>query len=1033
METYSDSIVVRLKVLSLEVRSWIRCLIFNQGADANGEQLALRTDVADLGPLGAQLLALACGAAELVYCECFSQKKLEDKRQAFDELCQRRPSEVAESLWLATQRYFLASARLECGSRLSPEDWRRCQEAFEESVALVGLTANPGPTGLGCAFGPADRITYITDVEGHWAYFCNFVDLAKGVKFVTAGDHRDARHAADLELELQDGWHFVFGGDSCDKGPGTLRFLEAMVRLKRKYPSRVHLLIGNRDANKLRWTAELDEAELDRFDAVPPAYWVPERARVSHAQHLRSLAASEEGCGEDDVTQEMIELRNTKANKLKYMLKYDMGSDGEFEFRRQELAHLREIPESEISDAEVVESYEAQMRPGGWMYEFLHLAQLGVILGDALFVHGQIIGNQFPPDQVRGADADSVACCLGVVPDRTELVEDVHQWLEELNAWYYRQLEDWRRRPLWETRPTLATYESWSARGGAELVAYGCPGCRVPTVVYCRWLTPRGMPLRYPQELVRRLERAGLRFVVVGHTPHGNVPTVIPNSGVTVIMGDTSFSQLKANVAYSGDNRGTAVSEVMLVGGRCMVRGLTEDERIVDYAVEPSEPLEEGLRRTRRSVILPADKESDPFVGHMQSHILAHKQFFVKARLPPAPGVPDAHYLLAHIDGFRYDYALLSPEEVASGLSGDLTMPIVKRTVSTTGVCFGHSFEGTDADHLLAYLFAELDRDGDGMVVKKELLTAFTDKLTRDALLWSFPGMSIDDIIKLMDKDHDGGISLAELRGAVETASLVRKIVDRGGIQFSAILEDDVTLVVAASTPGDTFPDALGPFVLRATRHIRPADLRIYLRQRAPSFASSANAVGDSECEVEASTLQVGSLSEALPLLPHVTAGAALRSYVTQAAILPALCDRLKAAGAPAETEYVAWCYPFIHDWDAVHSGGDALDPDLAMLRFGAFVAYGADPQVPIGLISVTPFGWVAAEEASSACVLRFGTANRLAEPVLQELVREDRLHPVTFRHMVEAGATDFCWVGSSSTSEGAPFAGYFAYVGNIL
>lgn len=42
---------------------------------------------------------------------------------------------------------------------------------------------------------------------------------------------------------LQDDWHFVFGGDTCDKGPGSLRCLQALVSLKRRYPDRVHLLI----------------------------------------------------------------------------------------------------------------------------------------------------------------------------------------------------------------------------------------------------------------------------------------------------------------------------------------------------------------------------------------------------------------------------------------------------------------------------------------------------------------------------------------------------------------------------------------------------------------------------------------------------------------------------------------------------------------------------------------------------------------------------------------------------------------------
>ena len=61
----------------------------------------------------------------------------------------------------------------------------------------------------------------------------------------------------------------------------------------------------------------------------------------------------------------------------------------------------------------------------------------------------------------------------------------------------------------------------------------------------------------------------------MGHTPHGNCPTVIPHQGLTVLMGDTSYSNMKADQAYSGDNRGDAVCEIVVDGDRCVVRGRT--------------------------------------------------------------------------------------------------------------------------------------------------------------------------------------------------------------------------------------------------------------------------------------------------------------------------------------------------------------------------------------------------------------------------------------------------------------------------
>ena len=60
------------------------------------------------------------------------------------------------------------------------------------------------------------------------------------------------------ELELtSDKAHFVFGGDAVDKGVGDIRICRELVALKKKYPSRVGLLLGNRDLNKLRYATHV--------------------------------------------------------------------------------------------------------------------------------------------------------------------------------------------------------------------------------------------------------------------------------------------------------------------------------------------------------------------------------------------------------------------------------------------------------------------------------------------------------------------------------------------------------------------------------------------------------------------------------------------------------------------------------------------------------------------------------------------------------------------------------------------------------
>ena len=65
----------------------------------------------------------------------------------------------------------------------------------------------------------------------------------------------------------------------------------------------------------------------------------------------------------------------------------------------------------EVSDEEVMQSYEDSVAEGGLMREYMLLSEIACILGTTLFVHGQLIGNHFScsPDGV----AWSVGCVSG--------------------------------------------------------------------------------------------------------------------------------------------------------------------------------------------------------------------------------------------------------------------------------------------------------------------------------------------------------------------------------------------------------------------------------------------------------------------------------------------------------------------------------------------------------------------------------------------------------------------------------------------
>jgi len=838
----------------------------------------------------------------------------------------------------------------------------------------------------------AQRIAYVCDVEGHWDFFCNFVELCEGVKFKLPGnDGRNARTSQELELELADGWLFVFGGDACDKGPGTLRFLEAMVMLKRKYPSRVFLILGNRDLNKMRWTSELTPSELKRIKEVPRAFW---QSRLpgncpTHWEYLRRTVAQEEGLNEDEVTERMIQNRNTKANKLRYMLDCDMGSVGDFEFRREELAHLLNVRKEEVTDEDVVESYERSVAPGGVMRKFLNLGQLALLIDGTLFVHGQIIGNQFPPDQVIGADDENTAWSLGVVPGEEQREECLETWIAKINSWAASEIRDWQHRPQWEVPPKVSTFESWSQRGASELIAYGTPGTRYPTVIYCRYLTEQSMPLPLPDSMVEYLRQYGVKFVVVGHTPHGNAPTVIMHDGVTLIMGDTSFSDVKANRFFQGDNRGTAACSIEYRGHAWFVHGETDKGQGFDYSVGPG--------------IIPG---CDPLVGRFTKPTQEGKQFFVKAKLKNTDD--ESQYLLSHVQGFRYEYAVSSNEEVATAIEEGSVHFLSEKLLM--------EFLEQDVMSKIRQLFHMLDMNDDGTISMTELVVAINDPLFRRGLRSIFPTL---DPVSLL-----GSATLMDGElGPEQFHDLCKKHADKGKLEsciyFPLVVSGEPSAVGA-------FPKALPNFQCIPTKYVQCAHLTVFKGH----FDSWFQQPRSFECDLSRlkcpDTSQMSEFCKSLK--PHKAATSCM-SAIAALNIPEAERRRLKI---PAAGQYFAWSYPFslVRSWKSSTSElpkpEASMDPDVAFLTVGGFV-YFDDNYQPVHINAAVP---------DPKGRLRFGPPRHVPHAWAERQLARGCFQPITLQMLLKQGASDYTWlpplVNHSSAEPDCPYGG-FAYLGRGL
>ena len=204
-------------------------------------------------------------------------------------------------------------------------------------------------------------ISFLTDVEGDGLYFDRFVQNSKVLEFkprsptFKADDYFPYSHELAFKEDVGPRTNLVYGGDVCDKGGQDLYVLRQLISLKERHPSRVHLLLGNRDINKLRI---LDELQPKPHKGV---YWLRQRAPG------RNVAPLE------------------KAKRLEWMLSNTMGSPNAFELRRNELmrekyANINKEPVpfdldiaeiskvvGNVTDDEVVKSYIEVCSPSGLM------------------------------------------------------------------------------------------------------------------------------------------------------------------------------------------------------------------------------------------------------------------------------------------------------------------------------------------------------------------------------------------------------------------------------------------------------------------------------------------------------------------------------------------------------------------------------------------------------------------------------------------------------------------------------------------
>ena len=331
----------------------------------------------------------------------------------------------------------------------------------------------------------ASCIALLSDLEGNQTRFERFLAL-----------HPAFESKPDGKRHLRSDAVFVFGGDAPDRFFGERHVLRELLRLKQETPDRVILIAGNRDVNKLRLPLELSAAGM----ATGPHTGKPEYQNWCRKQNRDDIPAS----------------------RLRWMLEQTMGSPLAFELRREELAREQHQIVTDIDEEAVVASYLEDSRPGGLFHQYLKAACLMARQGPTLFVHAGI-----------------PQASLGHIPGSTTREGTVDFWAAQLNTWMQRQIE------LWEIG-----FETWNGslpRPGEDLIRYaerwGGQSANPFSVLYGRTMDDDGKVTLPPPPVIQWLHASGIRRLVVGHTPSGQIPVVqrTADGNFEFLVLDTSY------------------------------------------------------------------------------------------------------------------------------------------------------------------------------------------------------------------------------------------------------------------------------------------------------------------------------------------------------------------------------------------------------------------------------------------------------------------------------------------------------------
>ncbi|OEU21781.1 hypothetical protein FRACYDRAFT_177736, partial [Fragilariopsis cylindrus CCMP1102] len=457
-------------------------------------------------------------------------------------------------------------------------------------------------------------LSYFTDIEGDKFYLDRYVDNSKILTWTatTTNTTNTSTTIADEKQQQKEDYDeydytfpydrridftgtnsmLVFGGDLWDKGGFDLYVTRQLLDLKRRYPDRVLWVIGNRDINKLRIPQEL---------GLPPSSTSSSSSssssKISVPYHPGLIWFQGSGrIGDPDGPLPP----NEPGERLKWILGNTMGSPNAMENRRQELAweangfrntitslgdddnddddYDYDQSRIQISDLDVVRSYQESCHPKGEMGLFLSQALIAAPVGPILFVHGSLPLTTDVMEKAKEESKsvwDDLTFCMPwikkTIQDPASIsipasasdygVETIEDWFGAINAFCSDNIEvDYKE----QSKTSIWAHRAGYTGAYSDLIQYGMgriPGGGTnPTVIYNSF-TPEGMPQSFflPNEKDEEnggsimsdvatctrefFKRSSIQLILTGHKPQGDMPSPIRiDDSSWVICADTSYS-----------------------------------------------------------------------------------------------------------------------------------------------------------------------------------------------------------------------------------------------------------------------------------------------------------------------------------------------------------------------------------------------------------------------------------------------------------------------------------------------------------